>query len=91
LASYGREAINAVFQGSAADLIKLAMLKIKNTLLGENAKLLLQIHDELIFEIKEQDAILFARKASEIMENIHKLNVPLKTSVSIGENWSELK
>jgi DNA polymerase-1 len=91
VANYGREAINAVFQGSAADLIKLAMLKIKNSILKDDAKLLLQIHDELIFETKSENALDFAKQASEIMENIWKLNVPLKTTVSIGNNWGELK
>jgi DNA polymerase-1 len=91
IANYSREAINAVFQGSAADLIKLAMLKIKNSILGNDAKLLLQIHDELIFEVKSEKALDFARQASEIMEGIYKLNVPLKTTVSIGNNWGELK
>jgi DNA polymerase-1 len=91
IANYNREAINAVFQGSAADLIKLAMLKIKNSILKDNAKLLLQIHDELIFEIKSESASDFAKWASEIMESIYKLNVPLKTTVSIGDNWGELK
>ncbi|MDR2635901.1 MAG: DNA polymerase I [Campylobacteraceae bacterium] len=91
LANYKREAVNAVFQGSAADLIKLAMLKIHDTLINENAKLLLQIHDELIFEVKEDDAVEFSKKASAIMEAVYKLNIPLKTTVSIGDNWGELK
>jgi DNA polymerase-1 len=91
LANYKREAVNAVFQGSAADLIKLAMLKIYDTLLDNNAKLLLQIHDELIFEVKEENAVEFSKKASAIMEAIYKLNVPLKTTVSIGDNWGALK
>ncbi|MDR2789853.1 MAG: DNA polymerase I [Campylobacteraceae bacterium] len=91
MANYNREAVNAVFQGSAADLIKLAMLKIYDTLLNENAKLLLQIHDELIFEVKEEEALEFSRKASAAMEAVYKLNVPLKTTVSIGDNWGELK
>ncbi|MDR3178177.1 MAG: DNA polymerase I [Campylobacteraceae bacterium] len=91
IANYNREAINAVFQGSAADLIKLAMLKIKNSILGDDAKLLLQIHDELIFEVKDEKALDFSKQASEIMENIYKLNVPLKTTISIGDNWGELK
>ncbi|MDR1614347.1 MAG: DNA polymerase I [Campylobacteraceae bacterium] len=90
-ANYSREAVNAVFQGSAADLIKLAMLKIHDAVLNENAKLLLQIHDELIFEVKESEALEFAKKAGTIMENIYVLNVPLKTTISIGSNWSELK
>jgi DNA polymerase-1 len=91
VANYSREAINAVFQGSAADLIKLAMLKIKNSILKDEAKLLLQIHDELIFEVRSENALDFAKQASEIMESIYKLNVPLKTTVSIGDNWGELK
>ncbi|MDR2342289.1 MAG: DNA polymerase I [Campylobacteraceae bacterium] len=91
IANYGREAINAVFQGSAADLIKLAMLKIRNSILGDDAKLLLQIHDELIFEVKSENALDFSKQASQIMESIYKLNVPLKTTVSIGDNWGELK
>ncbi|MDR2081440.1 MAG: DNA polymerase I [Campylobacteraceae bacterium] len=91
MANYNREAVNAVFQGSAADLIKLAMLKIHDTLLNENAKLLLQIHDELIFEVKEENALEFSRKAGAVMEAVYKLNVPLKTTVSIGNNWGELK
>ncbi|MDR0666484.1 MAG: DNA polymerase I [Campylobacteraceae bacterium] len=91
LANYKREAVNAVFQGSAADLIKLAMLKIYDTLLDADAKLLLQIHDELIFEVKEENALEFSKKASAVMEAVYKLNVPLKTTVSIGDNWGELK
>jgi DNA polymerase-1 len=91
MANYSREAVNAVFQGSAADLIKIAMLKIHDTILNENAKLLLQIHDELIFEVKESEALEFAKKAGAIMENIYTLNVPLKTTMSIGSNWGELK
>jgi DNA polymerase-1 len=91
LANYKREAVNAVFQGSAADLIKLAMLKIYDTLLDADAKLLLQIHDELIFEVKEENSLEFSEKASAIMEAVYKLNVPLKTTVSIGDNWGALK
>lgn len=91
LASYSREAVNAVFQGSAADLIKLAMNEIFYKLVNEDAKLLLQIHDELIFEVKENYTDEFSKKASEVMENIYTLNVPLKTAVNIGKNWGELK
>lgn len=91
VASYSREAVNAVFQGSAADLIKLAMNKIFDEIIDTNAKLLLQIHDELIFEVKDEYAEEFSNKASYIMKNIYKLNVPLKTAVNIGTNWGELK
>lgn len=92
LAMYDRESVNTIFQGSAADLIKLAMLKLNNQSIKKyDAKLLLQIHDELIFEVKSQNADEFSEFAKLTMQNVYKLNVPLKTSVSIGENWGELK
>ena len=91
LASYDRESVNTVFQGSAADLIKLSMLKLEEELLGDDASLLLQIHDELIFEVKKEIADEFAHKAKELMEGIYDLNIPLKTSVAIGEHWGALK
>ena len=90
-ASYERESVNTVFQGSAADLIKLAMNKFHNKLKNQNSKMLLQIHDELIFEVKEDEIDNFSIFAKELMENIYKLNVPLKCSVNIGKNWGELK
>lgn len=90
-AGYLREAVNTVFQGSAADLIKLSMNKIMATLVNDEAKLLLQIHDELIFEVKEENAEAFANSAKVVMEGIYTLQVPLKVSVAIGQNWGELK
>ena len=91
-ATYLRESVNTVFQGSASDLIKLAMNKIdtkyKNS---EDVRMLLQIHDELIFEVKEDMVDSISEKLIYIMENIFTLEVPLKVSVSIGDNWSELK
>ncbi|NOX14614.1 MAG: DNA polymerase I [Epsilonproteobacteria bacterium] len=90
-ASYLREAVNTLFQGSAADLIKMAMNNIIDTIVDDDAKLLLQIHDELIFEVKEENAKVFSQKAKDIMENIYELKVPLKVSVEIGKNWGELK
>lgn len=90
-AGYLREAVNTVFQGSAADLIKLAMNKIMSSLVDDEAKLLLQIHDELIFEVKEENAEAFAQSAKAVMENICALQVPLKVSIAIGKNWGELK
>lgn len=92
LAMYDRESVNTLFQGSAADLIKLAMLKFSKEVTREyDARLLLQIHDELIFEVEQEKAQEFGEFAKGIMENIYKLNIPLKTSVSIGDNWGELK
>ncbi|WP_457744873.1 DNA polymerase I [Sulfurimonas sp.] len=92
-AAYERESVNSVFQGSASDLIKLSMNKIDTLLKNEKleAKMLLQIHDELIFEVDEKMAESFAQRFQEIMENIMQLHIPLKVSVNIGDNWSELK
>ncbi len=88
-----REAVNTVFQGSAADLIKLAMLSIHKTIEDESldAKMILQIHDELLFEVPIDKASEYASRFQHIMESIYKLNVPLTCSVSIGDSWSELK
>jgi len=88
---YEREAVNTRFQGSAADLIKLSMIKIQNELLDENSKMLLQIHDELIFEVKDEFSEDFAQKVAKIMKNIYKLKVKLDVSIEIGKNWGELK
>ena len=89
-AMYEREAVNTIFQGSAADIIKLAMVKIRG-ILNENAKMLLQIHDELIFEVHDDYAQEFGERAKMIMQDIYKLNVPLKSSLNIAKNWGELK
>ncbi len=92
-AAYERESVNSLFQGSASDLIKLSMNKIHKVIEDEklNAKMLLQIHDELIFEAGEDEAEVFGERFKEIMENIVELNIPLKSSINIGNNWSELK
>ncbi len=88
-----REAVNTVFQGSAADLIKLAMLDIERLIEDESldAKILLQIHDELIFEIKEEHANEIAKRFAYMMEHIYPLEVALKCSVSIAKSWDKLK
>jgi DNA polymerase-1 len=92
-AAYEREAVNSLFQGSASDLIKLSMNKIHKIIETENlnAKMLLQIHDELIFEVDESEAEVLGARFKEIMETIFELNVPLKSTINIGNNWSELK
>ncbi len=91
-AAYLREAVNTLFQGTAADLIKLSMIKIyKKYKNNDKMRLLLQIHDELIFEIKDEFVESFTKEIKEIMENIYTLNVPLKVSVAIGNSWQELK
>ena len=90
LASYERESVNSILQGSAADVIKLAMLEIDKHLDSEK-RLILQIHDELIFEVKDEIMQNFANFAENIMQNIVKLKVSLKTSSSIAKNWGDLK
>jgi DNA polymerase-1 len=92
-AAYERESVNSVFQGSASDLIKLSMNKIHAMIKKENldAKMLLQIHDELIFEVKEEQAEALAERFREVMVEIKELNIPLKVSLNIGDNWGELK
>jgi DNA polymerase-1 len=92
-AAYLREGVNTVFQGSAADLIKLSMNEIDSMIIDENldARLLLQIHDELIFEIEVSKAEELSKRFAYAMENIYELDVPLECSVSIGDNWGELK
>jgi len=88
-----REAVNTVFQGSAADLIKLAMLEIDTMIREEEmpARMLLQIHDELIFEAKAGREEEIAGRFRHTMETIYPLDVALKCSVSIGESWDKLK
>ena len=92
-AAYERESVNSLFQGSASDLIKLSMNKIHKIIEDEklNAKMLLQIHDELIFEVNEDEAESLGLRFKEIMESIMELYVPLKASMNIGDNWGELK
>jgi len=92
-AAFMRESINTVFQGSAADLIKLSMIEIEEYIQKESidGAMLLQIHDELIFEIKEEIVEEISSKFKYIMENILELDIPLKCSVSIGNSWGELK
>jgi DNA polymerase-1 len=92
-AAFMRESVNAVFQGSAADLIKLSMLEIEMFIKEENidGAMLLQIHDELIFEVKEEVVEEVGEKFKHIMKNIMELEVPLECSVSIGDSWGELK
>jgi DNA polymerase-1 len=92
-AAFMRESVNAVFQGSAADLIKLSMIEIERYMAEEeiDGAMLLQIHDELIFEMREECVDEVASKLQYMMENILQLDVPLVCSVSIGDSWGELK
>ncbi|MBI2674478.1 MAG: DNA polymerase I [Candidatus Yanofskybacteria bacterium] len=90
-----RMAINMPIQGTAADLMKLAMIKIfehlHNSDSRDNAFLLLQVHDELLFEIKDHLVDKISTSIKEIMENIWELHVPLIVDVKLGLNWSEME
>lgn len=92
-AAYERESVNTVFQGSASDLIKLSMNKIDTMIRAEGlrVRMLLQIHDELIFEVDEDVSEVYASRFVEVMESILELRIPLKTSMHIGNHWGELK
>ncbi len=91
-AGFLRESVNTVFQGSAADLIKASMLEVHNIYKdNKEVNMLLQIHDELIFEIKEDIIDEVAVDLQNIMKSVYTLEVPLEVSTSIGSNWAELK
>ncbi len=90
--AYLRESVNTVFQGSAADLIKLSMNSIYEQIKNdEDADMLLQIHDELIFEVREGKEEHYGNLFQKTMEEIKKLKVPLKTSLAVAQSWGELK
>lgn len=88
-----REAINAPVQGTAADIIKLAMIDLHKTLpvSGLNARMLLQVHDELVFECPQEELQETTRLVMEKMGAAYKLDVPLKTEASAGLNWGTMK
>lgn len=84
-----RTAINAPLQGSAADIIKLAMLRIANWLAAENvpAKMIMQVHDELVFEVAAEHVEIVKEGIREHMTNVVELSVPLLVSIGSGDNW----
>jgi len=86
-----RAAINFPIQGTAADLVKMAMAEINLKLKTFNLKLLLQVHDELLFEVVENEINNLAPRIKEIMESVYALAAPLKVKTEIGYNWGELK
>jgi DNA polymerase-1 len=87
-----RTALNSPLQGTAADLIKMAMIAIHNRLAAEKlqAKMILQVHDELLFEAPEGERPQLARLVREEMENVYKLDVPLEVEVCTGPNWRDM-
>lgn len=86
-----RSAANAPIQGSSADIIKVAMIKIEKLLRNYQAKLLLQVHDELVFEIPLEELEELQSEIKQIMENSVKLTIPLLVEINSGINWMEAK
>ena len=96
-----RMAINMPIQGTAADLMKIAMIEVHRALhykeaeglkiLSPNTRMLLQVHDELVFEVPEAEVDKIAKLIDEKMEKIHKLAVPIKVDTEAGDNWQEME
>jgi DNA polymerase-1 len=88
-----RTAANSPIQGSAADLIKIAMIRIRDRLLAErlNARMLLQVHDELVFEVPSPELETVTTLVKDEMEHAANLSVPLVVDVGAGSNWLETK
>jgi DNA polymerase-1 len=86
-----RNAVNAPIQGSAADIIKIAMINIHRRMEKENwqSKMLLQVHDELVFDVPKEEVEALSAMVKEEMENAFSLEVPLLVEVGMGENWLE--
>jgi DNA polymerase-1 len=87
-----RTAMNTPMQGAAADLIKLAMIELDRRLAGEfKSRMILQVHDELLFEAPEEELPRLTTLVKEVMEGVHKLSVPLKVDTKAGHNWRDMK
>jgi len=88
-----REAINAPIQGSAADIMKIAMIRLPGVLAqaGIPARMILQVHDELVFECPDSEVVPTTRAVRRIMESVLSLSVPLTVDAMQGENWEEMQ
>ena len=88
-----REAINAPIQGTAADIIKMAMLKLPGEIEKADleARMLLQVHDELIFEVPEAQVKQTAELVREVMENAYALDIPISTEAKVGKSWGDME
>jgi DNA polymerase-1 len=85
--------VNTPLQGTAADLIKIAMIRI-DAALRERAlksRMTLQVHDELVFEVPENEVETLRALVRDQMENVHPLTVPLLVEVGVGQNWRDLE
>lgn len=90
-------AINMPIQGTAADLMKIAMIEVWKIIKAENKKndqkikMMLQVHDELVFEVPMELVDRVAKIIDEKMEKIHKLEVPINVETEVGKNWHEME
>jgi DNA polymerase-1 len=86
-----RQAINAPMQGTAADLIKMAMIAVQDWLEREKlaTKLVMQVHDELVFEVPEGELEVVKPNVERLMSSVAKLDVPLLVEAGVGENWEK--
>lgn len=85
--------MNTPIQGTAADVIKLAMIRMQESLeqKGLSSRMLLQVHDELVFEVPENELAIMRKLVPEVMEGALALDVPLKVDVSDGRSWYDAK
>ena len=91
-AAVERAAINAPIQGTAADIMKIAMIRLHEQLQtgGFRTRLLLQVHDELVLETPPDEQTTIVEMVRDTMENAYRLSVPLKVDVEVGPNWRDL-
>ncbi|MCP3659900.1 MAG: DNA polymerase I [Bacteroidetes bacterium] len=87
-----RNAINSPLQGTQAEMIKLAMVNIHDWMIKEKlkSKMIMQVHDELVFEVHNQEIDIMKKNITKLMENTLKIKVPIKVNISIGENWLDI-
>ena len=92
-ASAERMATNAPIQGTAADLLKMAMIELDRELgkISNKSKIVLTVHDEVVFEVPKKDVSKVSKYIKNKMENIYKLKVPVKVDFHSGQNWGECK
>jgi len=86
-----RTAVNTPLQGTAADMIKVAMIRLDEKLRGRQARMLLQVHDELVFEAPQEEVAELRTLVKSEMEGVRKLAVPLVVDVGVGDNWRDAK
>ena len=86
-----RNAINAPIQGSAADMIKVAMINIHNWMKKETlkSKMILQVHDELVFDVHQSEKEILQKKIPDFMKTAIVLQVPMEVELGFGQNWLE--